>query len=110
MPLSEAERVLREALRLSEERVELALDAADAGVFDCDLITGFVYGSARYRVILGLPEGPIDGPATAALIHPDDQVYALTPWSALPEVNGRMVWTARVRPLGSSEWRLIETR
>ncbi len=110
MALSETEAMLREALRLSEERVELALDAADAGVFDCDLITGFVYGSARYRAILGLPDGPIDGAETAAMTHPDDLVYALTPWTVLPEVNGRMVWTARVRPRGSSEWRLIETR
>ena len=107
-PMTEVELALREALRLSDERAELALDAADAGVFDCDLVVGTVYGSARYRAILGIGDGPIDGQLTAALIHPDDQRFALTPWE-LPEVNGRLVWNARVKPLGSSEWRLIET-
>ena len=30
-------RALQDALRLSEERTELALDAANAGVFDADI-------------------------------------------------------------------------
>lgn len=103
------EQRLREALRLSEERADLALDAAHAGVFDVDLTTGRVYGSSRYREILGLPDGPIDGRLTAEMIHPDDRAVALAPWD-LPDVGGRLAWNARVQPRGSSEWRLIETR
>jgi PAS domain S-box-containing protein len=102
------EQRLREALRLSEERAELALDAAQAGVFDVDLMTGRVYGSARYRTILRLPDGPIDGRLVAEMIHPEDRAVAMEPWN-LPDVGGRLTWNARVRPHGSNEWRLIET-
>lgn len=107
--LTPTERALREALRVSDERAALALDAADAGVFDCDLLTGEVYGSARYRSMLGLGDGPIDAQATIDLIHPDDHVRVKTPWE-MPEVAGRLVWTARVRGVNSTEYRLIETR
>ncbi len=103
------EQRLREALRLSEERADLALDAAQAGVFDVDLTTGRVYGSARYRAILRVPDGPIDGRLTAEMIHPDDRAVALAPWN-LPDEGGRLTWNARVRPHGSNDWRLIETR
>ncbi|MBL0170207.1 MAG: PAS domain-containing protein [Gemmatimonadaceae bacterium] len=106
---SASDAALREALRLSEERADLALDAADAGVFDCDLTTGILYGSLRFRTALGLPDGPIDVRTTIAQMHPDDREGALRPWN-LPEVNGRVAWNARARPVGSTEWRLIETR
>lgn len=111
-PLREAavrEAALGEALRLSEERADLALDAAGAGVFDCDFETGLLYGSPRFRAMFGLPDGPIDVHATIALMHPDDREGAFRPWS-LPEVNGRIAWNARARPVGSTEWRSIETR
>ncbi len=99
---------LREALRLSEERVDLALDAAHAGMFDMDLQTSRIYGSTRYRSMLRLPDGPIDAAMVAQLIHVNDRVPASTPWD-LPEVNGRVVWRARVQPIGTTEWRTVET-
>ncbi|MEQ1691286.1 MAG: PAS domain-containing protein [Gemmatimonas sp.] len=106
---SAIEATLREALRLSEERAELALDAADAGVFDCDLGTGILYGSLRFRAVLNLPDGPIAAHEVIAMMHPDDREGALRPWSQ-PETNGRVSWNARVRPTGSEEWRLIQSR
>ena len=49
-----------EALRRSEERVDLALDAAGIGRWDSDLVTGQVDRSARHDQIFGHDR---DGPA-----------------------------------------------
>lgn len=103
------ERELREALRVSEERGRLALEAADAGVFDCDLRSGEVFGTARYRALLGIGDAVIDGRAVIDLTHPDDRAVALEPWN-LPEVDGRTTWTTRVKPSYASTYLLVETR
>ncbi|MCC6245158.1 MAG: PAS domain-containing protein, partial [Gemmatimonadaceae bacterium] len=102
-------RTLQDALRLSEERTELALDAANAGVFDADITKGVVYGSARYRELLGVPDGPIDARTTVDIAHPDDRALALAPWRA-GEVNGRVCYLIRAKPPGASDWRTFETR
>ena len=53
-----------QALRLSEERVDMALEAAGIGRWDLDLVTGQVNRSRRHDQILGYGEG--HGAATRA--------------------------------------------
>ncbi|HSU63812.1 MAG TPA: PAS domain-containing protein, partial [Burkholderiales bacterium] len=66
-----------EALRLSEERYARAIDGADVGHWDCDLVTQEMFVSERAREMLALPEGPL--PANwreiMALVpmHPEDR-------------------------------------
>lgn len=71
---SEAEAALRE----SEERLSLALDAANDGLWDCDLTTGDTYASARFAEILGY--GPDELPRNMEdqfrLFHPEDGAHA----------------------------------
>ena len=62
-------------LQVSEERLRLAIDAVNDGVFDFDLKRGEVYFSPRYYTMLGYE--PYEMPASRAtwkdLLHPDDR-------------------------------------
>ncbi len=66
-----------EALRLSEERYARAIEGADVGHWDCNLVTREMFVSERARELLALPDGPL--PATwreiMALVpmHPEDR-------------------------------------
>jgi len=63
-----------EALRASEERLELALDASGSGLFDWDMVHGTAYFSPRYYTMLGYEpdELPASLETWTALLHPDD--------------------------------------
>lgn len=67
------------ALQQSEERWQLAIQAADDGIWDWNLETGVIFRSSRWRTILGFDANvrinqPIDW---VDLIHPDDRARIL---------------------------------
>jgi PAS domain S-box-containing protein len=73
--LMRAEQALRDdAVRENEARLELALEAADAGVWELQTQTGQAYYSPRWFTMLGY--GPDELPQTyetwASLLHPDE--------------------------------------
>ena len=90
------------ALSESEERLKLALDAAEMGSCDIDTRTGRGVWSRRHYLLLGY-EPPPDGAATASIemwksrIHPDD----------LELVNHVLVQSRRERAFFRSEHRII---
>jgi PAS domain S-box-containing protein len=66
------------ALRLNEERLQIAAESAQFGIFDVDLATGTAYWSPALRRLVGVP---LDAPTPAvgqlpACIHPDDVEHA----------------------------------
>lgn len=63
-----------EALRLSEERLALALEASSDGLWDWNFQTGEVYFSPRYFDMLGYDPGDLELSVTGweKLLHPDD--------------------------------------
>ncbi|PJE79395.1 Signal transduction histidine-protein kinase BarA [invertebrate metagenome] len=63
------------ALRLSEERYQLAMDAASDGLWDWDVIHSRLYCSPRYQSILGYSaeENVISQNTWVKSIHPDDR-------------------------------------
>jgi PAS domain S-box-containing protein len=67
------------ALKLSEERLQLALEASGDGLWDWDVQTGKVYLNAYYQEMLGyIPnELVMDGDVWEAMIHPDDKAWVL---------------------------------
>jgi PAS domain S-box-containing protein len=75
-----------EALRESEERFQLAMDAVNDGLWDWDVETGRVYFSPGYWKILGYDPENVSGliHSWQSLIHPDDRERAL-------EVNQRCI-------------------
>ena len=67
-----------EALRESEERLSLAADSADAGLWVLDYATRVFWVTARTRSIFGFsPDEIITVERLEAAVHPDD-------WSARP--------------------------
>jgi PAS domain S-box-containing protein len=66
---------VEQALLLSEQRLALALEAANGGLWDWDLPSGKTYLSPSYYTMLGFRPG--DFPATyegwRSLFHPDDE-------------------------------------
>jgi two-component system NtrC family sensor kinase len=57
----------------SAERLSVATEAADMGVWDHDLLAGTYYWSERMRAIHGLTTEPDSIKLYASMTHPDDQ-------------------------------------
>ncbi len=75
----------QQALRESEERFALAIQANDNGLFDINLKTKEYYYSPQHRQLIGYPLD-IEGPTPdefLALIHPDDLKVVKATWDAL---------------------------
>jgi PAS domain S-box-containing protein len=76
-----------EALRDSEERLRLAMDASESGVWDLDLATGMVTASPACQAMLG--EEPVElrgslEEAWVSRLHPDDRAASVqTLWDAI---------------------------
>jgi diguanylate cyclase (GGDEF)-like protein/PAS domain S-box-containing protein len=68
------------ALRISEERFDLAVSRSNVGVWDWDLKTGEVYYSPRYKKLLGYAEDEFDNKVESFEdhVHPEDHEAALT--------------------------------
>ena len=73
--MDEARRKAEEALKGSEARLELALEAAHMGTWDSNLLTGELGWSGAVEELFGLEEGSFEGTREALyeLIHPDDR-------------------------------------
>jgi|GEM_PF-1149976 PAS domain S-box len=64
-----------EALKASEERLKLALMGTDQGLWDWNLVTGEVYFSPQWSLMLGYEANKIHGKAKSwlKLVHPEDR-------------------------------------
>ena len=69
-----ARKVAEDALRISEERLALALENGSDGFWDCDLNSGAIHFSGRWSALLGFDEGEMASTVEAwcASIHPED--------------------------------------
>ena len=68
-----------EALRVSEERYELAVRGAGVGIWDWDIRTGKLYFSPRWKMLFGYDENDIGDSIEdwASLLHPDERDWIL---------------------------------
>ncbi|TYQ26913.1 PAS domain-containing protein [Pseudanabaena sp. UWO310] len=68
-----------EALRLSEERLNLALEAAGDGLWDWNIPTGELYLSPRWAEMIGFESNELaaDVSVWEQLIHPDDKPWVM---------------------------------
>ena len=60
------------ALKASEERYDLAMQAATEGIYDWNVATGELYVSDNAREFWGFPSGPLTNTDWVANIHPED--------------------------------------
>lgn len=87
------------ALRESEERLSLAVAAADLGIFEHCHITDTVYWSPTLRRIFGWDDDePASLPAYLGLVHPDDRtaITAAVQQALDPRGNGQFMVEHRI--------------
>lgn len=106
----------RRALEESEERVELALGAARAGIWDLDLQTGFAVTTRQWNVLVNLPpETPgITYDDWERFLHPDDRIETLRAFE--DHLAGRTPFYEAEHRIrldgveGTGEWRWVLSR
>lgn len=94
-----ARKQAEEALRLSEERWQLALRGTGDGIFDWNITTGEAFASARLLEMLGYREGEIvySYDSWRNFVHPDD---------VEPTIAALLSHLENKTPLYSTEYRL----
>ncbi len=86
------------ALRASEERLRLAIDATGLGIWDVDARTGRRTWSDEMRAILGIGANtPADPALFAGLIHPDDQAWVNEAYARAYDPSGGGQYRAEFR-------------
>ncbi|CAG0992211.1 partial two-component system, sensor histidine kinase and response regulator FitF, partial [Rhodocyclaceae bacterium] len=93
-------RRIGEALRLSQERLALALQGTNDGIWEWNLETQEIYWSPRWLEMIGYGEGELKNnrETWVGLIHPDDQERVLTYGSAyVAHLAGRYECEFRLR-------------
>ena len=94
-----------ELIRAREERLRLAAEVGEFGLYDYDLVEGGMYWSPELHAILGT-DGRAAAPEDAG-IHPDDRERTLALFSAAqaPDSDGSFDFEYRMlRPDGEVRW------
>jgi two-component system cell cycle sensor histidine kinase/response regulator CckA len=95
-----------EALRQSEQRLRLALDAGGMGSWEWDLVTGRLHWSEKLEQIFGLDPGAFGGTYDEfiGLVHPDDrELVGASVEEAIARDSPAVVYRA-VWPDGTIRW------
>jgi PAS domain S-box-containing protein len=100
-------REAEEALRASEERLRLALQAAQMGTWDWNIVTGELRWSESLEAMFGLPPGGFGKSVEAfrALVHPEDRdQVAQIAAAVLQDAKESGVEFRAILPDGSVRW------
>jgi PAS domain S-box-containing protein len=109
---NEERRRIEARLKISDERLRLALDSTQIGIFEWNVAAGHVYYSPGLWAMLGYEHGrmPATVEAWQSLIHPDDlPLYRRRVDSQLGGIASFIEPEYRVRARGG-EWRWVYTR
>ncbi|BAY14989.1 multi-sensor hybrid histidine kinase [Anabaenopsis circularis NIES-21] len=105
-------KMIEAAHRQSEERLQLALEASDLGLWDWNLSTGEIYSDLQWKKMLGYEENGVTNVSQVfeQYIHPEDLATVTTALeahfqgvSAVYEVECRM-------RCANGEWKWIQSR
>ncbi|MEQ9671112.1 PAS domain-containing protein [Coleofasciculus sp. G2-EDA-02] len=100
------------ALRISEERLQMALSGSDLGLWDWQLTTGYIYFNPQWKTMLGYEQDEIENnfKSFQQLVHPDDFLRMKAVLNAYLE---RLIPTYEVEfrmQCKTGEWRWILSR
>ncbi|MGZ3872905.1 MAG: PAS domain-containing sensor histidine kinase [Mucilaginibacter sp.] len=95
--------IARRSIEDVEERIRLAVEAAETGTFDLDLITGNLLTSDRFNAIFGFDRS-VPWEMFANVIHPDDRPIRVAAHEVANK-TGKLFYEARVvYSDGSTHW------
>ena len=95
------------ALRASEERVGLALDAGELGTFNIELASNTLTADARFRTIFGIASRDVDYEQAFATIHPEDRPGQRDAVAAATRTDAHVPYATEYRvvhPDGAIRW------
>ncbi|HEX8441628.1 PAS domain-containing sensor histidine kinase [Archangium sp.] len=70
------EALAAEKVRVTEERLRLAMEAMELGTWDMDLTTGALVWDERMRALFGLSaDAPVDYPTFLSRVHPEERSH-----------------------------------
>jgi PAS domain S-box-containing protein len=102
------QKAVEAALQKSSERLDLAQEAGNVGVFDVDVVTGRIYWTPQLERMFGLQPGTFGGSTAdwAALLHPEHRERALRGFSGAlaGDVSSFVDEFSIVRADGGERW------
>jgi PAS domain S-box-containing protein len=105
--MSQLRQQVAQAVLAAEERFRLAVESADLGTWDHDLITGKLHCSDRFNRICGLPEVPITRTLVNECVHPEDRDRTRREYEQALADHARELFQSEFRvalPDGSIRW------
>jgi PAS domain S-box-containing protein len=98
----------QEALRTANERIRLAVESADVGLWDFDPVTGVLTWSDRCKAAFGLPAGaPVTYDIFLERLHPEDRERTNAAVHAALDPRGTGEYRSEYRsvwPDGTTRW------
>ena len=94
-------------LSAREEQLRLAIDAADVGEWDVDMVSDTMYWPARVKAMFGIsPDRPVTLADYYDGLHPDDRERTLASFAAAADPSLRLQYDAEYRTIGKEDGRI----
>jgi PAS domain S-box-containing protein len=92
------------ALSAREEQLRLAVDAADVGEWDVDMVSNTMYWPPRVKAMFGIsPEHPVTLQDYYDGVHPDDREHTLASFADAANPQLRIQYEAEYRTIGRED-------
>ena len=100
----EERRAAELALARSEERLRLAVENAEVGLWDVDPVAGTLYWPARVKAMFGIsPEVPVTMDDFYAGLHPEDRARTGEAYAAAADPARRALYDVEYRTVGRED-------
>ena len=97
-------RMAEDQLRRQEEQLRLAVEAADIGLWDLDLVNETLFWPARVKAMFGIPENEQVSMADFhASVHPDDRELAISSFANACDPLLRTQYDVEYRTVGKED-------
>jgi PAS domain S-box-containing protein len=97
-------RAAEAALRLREEQLRLATDAAEIGFWDVDMVNETMFWPPRVKAMFGIsPDVPVTLADFYAGVHPNDFAATAEAYAAASDPNRRALYDVEYRTVGKED-------